>query len=268
LSPLYYKEKGHGLPVILLHGFCETHAVWDHLVDHLAREYRVIAIDLPGFGSSELLPAPFTIDDVAECILNLLLKELKFETCVLLGHSLGGYIVLAMVEKKPELFSALGLINSSAYADSNERKLNRNKVMEFVSRHGAELFVRSFIPPLFYKKSNPHSAALVEHGVKIPPHIVLSYTKAMRDRPDRTHVLSAFTKPVLFLAGREDTLIPVKDIEQQVSHVKHSTLLILDNVSHMSFLEKEEESAHAIQNFIASIKKIMPLVRLKKYLLL
>lgn len=254
MSPLYYEENGHGLPVILLHGFCEICAVWDHLVVYLASKYRIIVIDLPGFGKSTQIPTPHSIDEAADRILELLTVDLKLETSVLLGHSLGGYIVLAMAEKKPELFTAIGLVNSTAFADTNERKLNRNKVMEFVSRHGAEPFVRSFIPPLFYKKSNPHSAALVEHGVKTPPHIVLSYTKAMRDRPDRTYVLSTFTKPVLFLAGREDTLIPVKDIEQQASHLKHSALLILDNVSHMSFLEKEEESAQAIQNFIASIK--------------
>ncbi len=242
------------MPVILLHGFCETHAVWDHLVDHLARNYRVIAIDLPGFGNSLLIPAPQSIDDVADQVLELLSVNLKLETSVLLGHSLGGYIILAMAEKKPELFSALGLVNTTAYAETTERKLNRNKVMEFISHHGVEPFVRSFIPPLFYKKSNPHSAALVEHGVKTSPLILLIYSKAMRDRPDRTHVLRSFSKPILFLAGREDTLIPYPEIEEQAGLVKHPTLRILDNVGHMSFLEKEEETAHAIQNFIASIK--------------
>jgi pimeloyl-ACP methyl ester carboxylesterase len=254
LSPIYLEERGHGLPIILLHGFCETHAVWDHLVNHLARMYRVIAIDLPGFGKSKQIPTPHSIDEAADQVLELLTVDLKLETSVLLGHSLGGYIVLAMVEKKPELFSALGLINSSASNDTKERKLNRNKVMEFISRYGVETFVRSFIPPLFYKKSNPHCDALIEHGAKTPPHIVLSYTKAMRDRPDRTHVLSAFTKPVLFLAGREDPLIPTLETEEQTSLAKHPTLLILEDAGHMSFLEKEEEAAHAIQNFIASIK--------------
>lgn len=254
MSRIYFEEKGNGLPVVLIHGFCETHAVWEHLVNQLAGAYRVIAIDLPGFGKSDSLPDPFTIDGVADHILKLLTVEWKLETCVLLGHSLGGYVVLAMAEKKPEMFSALGLVNSTAYADTKKRKLNRNKVLAFVSRHGAEPFVRSFIPPLFYSKSNPHINAVLEHGVKLSPHTLLSYTKAMRDRPNRTHVLKAFNKPILFLAGRQDTLIPVKEIEEQVCLARNSEVHVLYNTAHMSFLEKEEVTLHIIRNFLASVR--------------
>lgn len=253
MSRVYFEDRGHGLPVVLIHGFCETHTVWAHLADQLAITYRVITIDLPGFGNSIFLPAPHALDDAADWVSEFLTNDLKLESSVVLGHSLGGYIVLAIADKHPERCSAIGLINSTAFADTQERKLNRNKVIDFISRHGANRFVRSFIPPLFYSKSNAHIAPLLEHGANTTAQTLIAYTEAMRERPDRTHVLKAFTKPILFLTGKEDGLIPAREVEHQATLAKYPTLHIVDNAAHMSFLDNEEDATRIIRKFLASI---------------
>ena len=110
--------------------------------------------------------------------------------------------MLAMANKQPDLFSGIGLIHSTANADLPERKLARNKVIEFVSANGVLPFVQSFIPPLFYDQRNPSVAGTVSLASATPLSTLISYTEAMRDRLDRNHVLKRFNKPVLFLAGR------------------------------------------------------------------
>jgi len=252
LSPIFYREKGEGQPVVLIHGFCETHAIWNTIFDQLALDYHVIAIDLPGFGNSVPPSAPLTIDTVAEQVLVLLHEELKLTNSVLLGHSLGGYVALAMVDKSPKWFAGIGLIHATAYADSAERKLSRNKVIEFINKHGVNLYVRSFIPSLFSSQSNPYISTVLELASETPHQTVINYALAMRDRPGRIDVLKTFSKPVLLLAGRLDCLIPVTALEDQAAQLLHSKLIILENVSHMCMLENEKDTLLAIRNFLTS----------------
>jgi pimeloyl-ACP methyl ester carboxylesterase len=253
LSGIYYQEKGKGFPVLLLHGFCETHEIWKQVIDPLAAEFRVIAIDLPGFGKSAPLTPPHSIDDAADAVLRLITDDLHLEECVVLGHSLGGYVVLAMVEKMPGLFRAFGLVHSTAYADTEERKVSRNKVIEFVHQHGVETFVRSFIPALFYNQNNPHIGWTVALASGTPLQTLISYTAAMRDRPDRTQTLTDFVEPVLLLAGQEDTVIPVATMHEQAQLVKSPSLSLLNGVGHMGMLENEKDTGNAILVFLRKV---------------
>ena len=248
-----YQEKGTGLPILLIHGYCETHEIWGPMVDRFSAAFRVITIDLPGFGTSPALEAPHSIDDVATRVLQFLSDFLKTDSCVVLGHSLGGYVALAMIEKRPELFRAFGLVHSTAFADSDERKAARNKVIEFVKTHGSEPFVRSFIPPLFHNQSASYVQPVVDLALKTAASSIISYAGAMRDRPDRTHVLRSFSGPVLFQAGDKDTIIPLAGVQEQVSMTRNATFSVLQGVAHMGMIERTEEASSAIEGFLRSV---------------
>jgi pimeloyl-ACP methyl ester carboxylesterase len=250
LPGIYYQDKGKGFPVLLLHGFCETHEIWKQVIDPLAGEFRVIAVDLPGFGKSTLLTPPHSLQVVADALLLFITKDLSLNECVVLGHSLGGYVLLAMVEKNPGLFKAFGLVHSTAYADTETRKVSRNKVIEFVHQYGVEPFVRSFIPPLFHDQKNPHISWTSDLASGTPLETLISYTKAMRDRPDRIQTLKNFANPVLLLAGLEDTVIPVETMHQQARLLKSPFLSLLNGVGHMGMLENEQDTLHAILDFL------------------
>lgn len=250
MAAIHYTEKGNGFTIVLLHGFCENLRIWDSLIPQLSKEFRVIAIDLPGFGKSKGLPASHSIDDVADVVLDFISNDRKVEACMVLGHSLGGYVMLAMAEKRAEIFSGIGLLHSTANADLPERKVARNKVIDFVKENGVAPFVQSFIPPLFADQANPAIAGTVELALGTSLPTLISYTAAMRDRPDRNHVLKSYTKPILFVAGKYDSLIPVESIETQARQAVKAQIVVLEKSAHMGMLEQTNDTATAIQSFV------------------
>lgn len=252
---IFYTDTGTGFPVILIHGFCETQEVWSGFAKELSTHYRVVCIDLPGFGLSDLPPVPFSLLHVAEKI-NQLLGDLAISETAVIGHSLGGYVTLAMVEDNPSMFSGFGLFHSTAYPDSEEKKQSRNKVIEFVRTHGVAPFIQSFIPPLFFNSNNPHIEEAIALGLKTNLETLVSYAAAMRDRPDRTHVLNAFKKPILFLAGEKDTVVTVDAIKSQAQMAKFPALTILQSVAHMGMFEDKSNALASLSAFLGSVEVI------------
>lgn len=119
---VYYKSEGEGPTVVLLHGFAETSSIWDAQIASLKNHCRIIAPDLPGSGKSAMLkPDDTSIADFAECVHALLLHE-QVNACIMLGHSMGGYITLAYALAHAELLRGYGFVHSTAYADNEEKK--------------------------------------------------------------------------------------------------------------------------------------------------
>lgn len=246
---VFYTDEGKGFPVILLHGFCETHEVWSRFSKNLANDFRVISVDLPGFGNSKILPEVFSVADAAAKVIALL-NELKISKSIVVGHSLGGYVTLAMVRQQAEMFAGFGLFHSTAYADSEERKASRNKVIEFVSKNGVAAFIETFIPPLFHDKSNPDIPFAVKMALKTPQDTLIGYAKAMRDRPDLTSVIQNFKNPILFIAGEKDTVIPVDTVEKQAKMAAKPHLFEIKNAAHMGMFEKEAQTVNLTREFL------------------
>lgn len=251
-SGVFYTDQGKGFPILLIHGFCETHEIWSAFSKELSKDFRVLTIDLPGFGNSKLLNSSFSIADVASNVLEWL-GELQIKSCVAIGHSLGGYVTLAIAEQEPEVLKAFGLFHSTAYADTEERKLSRNKVIEFVSKHGVQPFIESFIPPLFFDQSNKHILPLVRLAFQTPPETLIAYVQAMRDRPDRTNVLQFFKNPTLFIAGEKDTGISPESIRKQVGLTAIGTLHILPEAAHMGMFEEEVITLSQVREFLINV---------------
>lgn len=248
-SAIFYTDQGKGFPVLLIHGFCETHEIWDSFSKELSNDYRIVCLDLPGFGQSELLPTNFSIADVAKKILSLL-EALKIEECIAIGHSLGGYVTLAIAEQRPDTLKAFGLFHSTAYADTEERKVSRNKVIEFVSSHGVAPFIESFIPPLFYDQLNQHILPVVKLASRTHAETLIAYVKAMRNRPDRTKVLELFKRPILIIAGEKDTGISLDSVKKQADLARNVTLHLLPEVAHMGMFENEEATLRQTSEFL------------------
>ena len=250
MTTLFSREKGNGKPILLIHGFPFDQEIWDGYVEKFSDEFRVITIDLPGFGKSEPLKSPFTLEQVANTLLDFVVKN-DLKKVNLIGHSLGGYVALAMVKNRPELFASLVLFNSTAYADSAEKKTSRSKAVEFIQKNGALLFATGFIPPLFFNPTHPSIPKVKEIASKATSQAVIGYTLAMRDRPDHTKTLEVFKNPTLFLAGKNDPGIPVDSIIKQAAHCQKAEIHIFENVSHMGMLEKPEETASKIKDFLS-----------------
>ena len=117
---IFYRVIGNGRPAVLVHGFGEDGEIWDKQVKFLQEKCKLIIPDLPGSGRSELTDE-MSMERMAEVILAIMQEE-KCVACPVIGHSMGGYIILALAEKYPEVLTAFGLFHSSAFADSDEKK--------------------------------------------------------------------------------------------------------------------------------------------------
>ena len=251
MSSLFIDEEGSGPPLVFLHGFCETNEIWKAFVKPLSAQFRVILIDLPGFGRSERLPGPFTIDDVGNAIANWLIENQVLKS-ILIGHSLGGYVTLSVAERHSELLAGIGLFHSIAFEDSQEKRENRNKVIEFVRKHGVHEFIDTFVPGLFFDKSSPSIRHIHKIALETEAETLVGYSIAMRDRPDRSLALKSKI-PKLMLAGTEDTLIPI-DVSLRMARMsENSSFFELKNTAHMGFFESKKECQLIIKRFARQI---------------
>ena len=253
MASFFYSDSGEGLPVVLLHGNCETSDIWSGIQSHLVKKFRIITIDLPGFGGSPLLDYAFSLEDVAKEI-NSFLDSIKLNKYVLIGHSLGGYIALAFAKLFEDKLLGLGLFHSSVFEDDSEKKESRTKLMEFIKANGVKLFIKTFIPSLFYKE-NLYPLKDIVHDLKksaeqTQPESVIQYARAMRDRNSSEDILKEFSKPVMFIIGDEDASVPLDKSLQQVKLPRNSHFLRLDETGHMGMFEKPDETTKFIEGFL------------------
>lgn len=252
---IHYRVIGNGQPVFLLHGFGEDGEIFDLQVAHLKRKFQLIVPDLPGSGLSEMI-VDMSIEGMAK-VIYAILKQEKIETCPVIGHSMGGYIMLALVEKYGKHISAFGLFHSSAYADGEEKIAARKKAIDFIGQNGAYDFLKTAIPNLFAEKSKEKLkttiAKLIEQGHNFSGQSLVSYYEAMIRRPDRTEILKKATVPVLFIIGKYDNAVPVKDMLQQSHLPKKSYIHTLQESGHMGMLEETDKCNQILEKFLLDI---------------
>jgi pimeloyl-ACP methyl ester carboxylesterase len=249
MNTLFSRQRGKGKPIIFIHGFPMHQAVWDDFGEKFIDKYTVISIDLPGFGKSEPLSENFSLEDVADEVIEFVLAH-GLADSVLIGHSLGGYVALYMLEKRPDLFSKLILFHSTTAADTDERKASRNKVIEVVKKKGAIAFTTNFIQPLFADPEHEDIERVRQIAATTSAETVIGYTKAMRDRRDQLKTLISFKKPTLFLGGEKDQGISVESLTEQANATQKAQIHILQNVAHMGMFESAVEAASRIKEFL------------------
>ncbi|MBX2932366.1 MAG: alpha/beta hydrolase [Chitinophagaceae bacterium] len=265
-SAIAYSVQGQGKPVVLLHGFGETSAIYTQQIDYLQEHCLLIIPDLPGSGNSTLLKNseeknnltvsvnyPASLNDYADCIATLLAHE-KIYSCTLLGHSMGGYITMAFAERHNNLLNAFGLIHSTAYADNETKKENRIKGIEMVEEYGCYAFLKTVIPNLFgeaFKQAYPEKInELIETSKLFEKDALQQYYFAMHNRPDRRHILKESKVPIMLIAGTEDTVAPINDIIEQATVPQQCYIHVLEKVGHMGMWEATNKMNEYLLQFI------------------
>jgi len=262
-AAIAYRILGEGINVVLLHGFGEDSTVWNSQIDFLQSYCRLIVPDLPGSGQSvfsndENLQSvskhqPSSIEYYADQVRALLQHE-NITSCIMLGHSMGGYITLSIAENFPSLLKGFGLIHSSAFADTDEKKETRLRSIILMEDYGAQRFLKNTTPLLFgqrFKNESPEKInKLIENGNIFSKLTLQQYYTAIMKRPDRTTVLKASDIPVLFVIGTEDIAAPLEDLLKQVHLPKIAYIHILEQTGHMGMLEAPEKMKTALLEFI------------------
>jgi pimeloyl-ACP methyl ester carboxylesterase len=252
-----YQQKGNGTPLLLLHGFGEDSRVWQKSFETLRAGAAVVLPDLPGSGQSALhLATAASIDQMA-LAMQALMRHLKFEKYVVIGHSMGGYIAMAMAATHPQSLLGLGLVHSTAKADSDEKKATRQKAIAFMAENGAPAFLKTAIPglfsPAFFQEHPTVVQELIENGNDFSVAALSAYYQAMIARPDRTQVLSQVACPVLFVAGALDKAVLLEDCLPQMHVPAVSHIKILENTAHMGMYEEPSNFEEALLFFMKSL---------------
>ena len=263
---IFYRAEGKGKPVMLVHGFAEDGNIWKYQVEKLREHFRLIVPDMPGSGKSERLDGEIFLEDYAEVLKAIVDKEIagteagEENLFTLIGHSMGGYITLAFAEKYHRALRAFGLFHSSAYEDDEAKKNIRRKGIEFIRNNGAPAFLRTTTPNLFSKKTKECNPELVEELIEetkyFSPESLIQYYEAMIQRPDRTHVLKTFPKPVLFIIGKYDNAVTLQASLQQSHLPAISDIHILQNSAHIGMWEERDKSTQSLFSFLDQSYKV------------
>ncbi len=252
-TKISYTDQGKGTALVLLHGFLENKAMWRAFIPELSKKQRIITIDLLGHGETECLGYIHSMEDQADMV-HAVLHELKIRKVVLIGHSLGGYIGLAFAELYPDYMKGLFLLNSTARADSDERKINRDRAIKAVKQNYTN-FVRMSIANLFSEDNRELLVTEIEktkkEALKTPLQGIVASLEGMKIRKDREVLLHFAPYPIQLVLGKKDGVLPYDESIDQIEGTKVELTTFPDG--HMSHIENEKELKKVLVDFLKKI---------------
>lgn len=254
--PVRVSEQGKGNAIVLLHGYLETLEVWESFIPLLAKNYRIITLDLPGHGLSGWNGGVHTMEFMADTVKGVL-DKLGVKECLPVGHSMGGYVTLAFAKKYPEAAKGLCLLHSSPNPDTEEKKANRDREIELIRADKLHLIVQAAIPNTFAKQNverfREEIQAIEERAEIADKHGIIACLQGMKEREDMNSFLEEYGKPHLLVFGKGDNLITWEVAETLMAKLKNADTLILENSGHEGFIEEPELSANGILAFAGNV---------------
>lgn len=238
-TPIHYTAEGEGNPVVLLHGFLESGMIWESFFAEFGKHRQIINIDLPGHGQSGVIAEEHSMELMAEVVLHIL-KELGIDKADLLGHSMGGYVALAFLEKHPEMVKKLILLNSTTVADTDEKKENRDRSISLVKKNKKayiSMAISNLLTPMNQQIFREQTEVLKERALQFPTEGIIAALRGMKNRTDRTGVLKHFRGPKFILTGEQDPLLEYQEIEDLAEDTR--TKLYAFPGGHLSYLENK-----------------------------
>lgn len=248
-----YDDAGEGRPVVFVHGFPHHRKAWAAQLRALAGHSRAIAVDLPGFGESDM-PERFTIDAWANGLARFL-DALEIERAIIAGLSMGGYVTLAFWRLHRERVLALVLADTRAGADTEEGKQKRRETIELARHEGPTAVARALLPGMIGKSTREREpsvvAAMRAMLESASVDSIVGASEAMMNRPDATSSLATIDVPTLIIVGEEDVLTPPKESRAMHAAIPGSRLEIIPSAGHVSNVERPAAFTQVLTEFIA-----------------
>ena len=259
-----YQVSGirNGTPIVLVHGFCEDSRVWDEFKPDLEEEHSVVCIDLPGFGASEVI-ADVSITDMAEAVKGVI-DQLQLDQFVYVGHSMGGYVGAAFAQNYGDQLLGLVMFHSHPFADSEQKKVARQKAIDFIGRQGHVLYAKQLFPNLFapgYARSNAFlMEKLTFRAISYPAAAIVNALNAMQNRPDNSTALAELSCPVLFIIGEVDSVMDLETSMAQTHLPNIADIQVLPKIGHMGMFEARKKCSKFIRHFVSFCENIASVV--------
>lgn len=244
---LYYREAGDGRLAVFIHGFPHDHSFWLDQLAGLAHVRHCVAVDLRGFGRSDPILEPVLsmevlADDVAE-----LVGALGSDQADVVGLSMGGFVALALWELRPGVVRSLTLADTRAAAETPEGREKRQRTIDLLLEDGrgalAAEVVRSQLAPGPSAPVQARIRSMVE-GTRY--ETMVAALQGMRDRADRTHVLSTISVPALVIGGEQDVSCPPAQMRALAHAIPGARTMIVPGAGHLSPIERPSEVNEAL----------------------
>lgn len=246
-----YEISGKGLPVALIHGYLMSSQIWNEFTELLQLKYQIISVDLPGHGRSSSFPPVHSMDLMAETVKQVIQHE-GINPCYVIGHSMGGYVALALLEYYPQLIKKLILLNTHPFEDSEQKIAIRNRIISLMKKEKKEFLLRQLLGDMISPTDEKKYRQIRESAVKIiskqPIQNLIATTEGIKLRTDRSLLLKDQVVPVKWFLGKSDHQI---DAEKMLFQAIESSIIqpeIIDG-GHMSFLELPYEIFRLIHGF-------------------
>ena len=251
-TPIFYIDEGKGDAMVLLHGYLESSLIWDDFASNLKRTNRVIRLDLPGHGLSGNHAEVHTMEYLADAVRHIL-QLAGVDRCVMVGHSMGGYVTLAFAKKYPEMLKGFVLFHSTPNPDTDEKKQNRLREIELLNEDKLELIARTTAPNAFARDNRKRFLDLIEECVEMyymnDKDGVVAILNGMMAREDMNALVADATIPHLFVFGMKDYYISLEVAQGIASRFEKAEVLWLENSGHMGFVEEKQKSLEALVVF-------------------
>lgn len=248
--PLSYCSVGNGTTIVLLHGFLENKNMWNDFTKHFSHKHQIICIDLLGHGLTGCLGYVHTMEDQADMVHHLL-TELGVRNTIMVGHSMGGYVALAFAELFPEYVKGLVLVNSTAKADSPERKENRERAIKAV-KEDFRIFVRLSISNLFSEDNRQKMTSEIrevqKQALETPLQGIIAALEGMKIRKNREVLLHSTAYPKLLVLGKKDSVLNFTENETQIEGTSVDIAAL--EGGHMSHIENPEELIEIVSQYL------------------
>lgn len=234
---MFYEIRGSGKPVFLLHGLALDHSIWLEMADYFGDQAQFIIPDLRGHGRTPLGNADGTLEQFANDALQLA-DHLGHQQFTLAGHSMGGYIALALAEGHPERLAGLVMVTSNARADSPEKRESRlqdaSRALAEGTQSMASTLIERMMPDGEFAQPDEHMCEVVLNS---SAEGFANVQTAIANRPNRLKVVNSLTCPVLAIAGGKDQILPVEIALEPADHAQHGRKVCLPGVGHMPMIE-------------------------------
>jgi 3-oxoadipate enol-lactonase len=250
-----YDDAGEGRPIVFVHGFPHHRKLWAPQLRALSGHHRAIALDLPGFGESDM-PERFTIDTWANG-LSRFLDAIEIDRAVIAGLSMGGYITLAFWRLHRDRVLALVLADTRAGADTEDGKQKRRETIELARNDGPTAVARALLPGMVGKSTREREPSVVAtmramlESASVDS--IVGASEAMMNRSDATGSLATIDVPTLIIAGEEDVLTPPKESRAMHAAIAGSRLEIIPGAGHVSNVERPAAFNKVLTEFLAAV---------------
>lgn len=249
---------GTGMPLMLLHGFPLDHRQWLPQLQQLSSEYRLIAPDLRGFGSSSLPEQPYTMADLADDVEQVRQHLAGGEAIVLCGLSMGGYVAFEYWRRYPHHLRGLVLTNTKPQADTPEARSGREEMCQQARQSGSWSAVSSMLPKLLaaehLEAGNPVLQATEQMLRASSVSAICAAQQALANRQDFIASLPAIQLPTLVITGASDPIAPPEATRKWAAVMPHSECQVVPSTAHLTPLEAPDTFNLILREYLKTVR--------------